>query len=134
MTEIKLTVDTIIASQVSLVNITDKELPVLTAWKLARVVRNLENEISAYEGARVPLVKKYGEKDEMGNWSVLPKHNEAFQNEIREVLEQEVVVDIPLISLEALGEANFKPRDLALAWFIFEEEHNESSTTDEEGQ
>ncbi len=52
-----------------------------------------------------------------------------------EVLEEEVVVDFPLISLEMLGEGVFKPRDLALAWFLFEEEHkDESNKSDEEGQ
>lgn len=134
MTEVKLTVADVVGCQMSLMNIADKELPVVTAWKLAKVVRVLDPEFTAYEKIRIDLVKQYGEQDENMDWQVTKENNEAFQAEVQKVLEEEVVVDFPLISLEMLGEGEFRPRDLALAWFIFEEEHNESDQSDKEGQ
>lgn len=134
MAQLTLTVGDIVGGQVALMSIADKELPAVTAWRLAKASRVLVPEIEAYEKVRVDLVKQYGKELEDGNWNVSKENIEEYQEEIRKVLEQEVVVDFPLISLEMLGDGAFKARDLALAWFLFEEEHNESNPTDKEGQ
>lgn len=135
MTEMKLTVGQVVGGVNALTSLTDKELPVLTAWKLAKASRILTDEFESYEEVRKGLVKKFGKKDEYGNYQVKPESLEKFQDEMNKILEQEVTVDVPLISLEMLGEGNFKPRDLALAWFLFEEEHeDESKGSSKEGQ
>lgn len=134
MTQITLTVGDIVGAQLALMNVSNKELPAVTAWKLAKAVRILEPEFKSYEDTRIKLVKQYGEQDEEGNWQVIREKNNDFQEEVTEVLQQEVVVDLELISLEALSEGTYKPRDLALIWFLFEEEHDESDRADPEGQ
>lgn len=135
--EITLTVADIAGAKESLDNVMAKELPVVTAWKLAKASKPINDEFDAYDKIRVETVRKYGKESETvaGAFEVPPGKVEAFQNELQKVLEQKVVITVPLISLEQLDGREFRPRDLALIWFLFEEEHDdESDQSDSEGQ
>lgn len=125
MTNITLTVREIVGGYPAIRAIADKELPAVTAWKLAKILRTVGDEYDAYESARRPLVEKYGEQDEVGNIQVARANIQKFESEVKEVLDQEVVVALELISLDDLGDVPVKATDLAPAWFIFKEEHNE---------
>uniref|UniRef100_A0A6M3K520 Uncharacterized protein n=1 Tax=viral metagenome TaxID=1070528 RepID=A0A6M3K520_9ZZZZ len=113
--------------------ILQKELPVKTAYWLARFLSKVEAENASMEKARMNLIKKHAKKDKEGNpVFILDKDGkstsqydipdmEAFQNEFIELTNEEVEIDFKPIKLEQLGDINLKPIILAKLGKIIEE-------------
>jgi len=101
--------------------ILEKELPVKTAYWLARFLDKVNSENASMEKARINLVKKHAKKDKDSNpMFILDKDGKntnqydipdinAFQDEFIELTNEEVDIEFKPIKLEQLGDINLKP-------------------------
>ncbi|GAG09607.1 unnamed protein product [marine sediment metagenome] len=124
----KFNLNEIIAMQTGLNEILTKELPVKTAYWLARFVDKMTSESKAMESARVKLAEKYAIKDKDGKFvykkgkdkkELLPQqfdftktNADKFQKEFAELGEVEFDVDFKPIKLDQLGDIKLKPTTL----------------------
>ena len=127
MTEVKMYIGDLVGGIGSLSVLCDRRFNAVTAWKLQKVYRPVKAEFDVYEKTREKLVRQYGELDEKEKRIVVPLvKEEEFNAELLKLLEQEVIISIPLITIEQLSDGlleedgGFKPRELADVWFIFE--------------
>ena len=116
-----------------LAEILEKELPVKTAYWLARFLDKVNSENASMEKARIILVKKHAKKDDKGNPMFVKDKDDkdtnqydipdvdAFQNEFIELTNEEVEIDFKPIKLEQLGDIKLKPITLAKLGKIIEE-------------
>lgn len=117
-----------------LVEILNKELPVKTAYWLARFLNKFESEANAFEKARINLVTKHGKKDENGKLVIIKSiiedkevsnydmvDLEAFQKEFEQLIEEKIEIDFKPIKLADLGDIKIKPFTLAKLEKIIEE-------------
>lgn len=70
---ITLTLNDIFNAVPALREISTKEFPGSTTFKIARLIRELDKEIQLFEEERMKIANKYGEKDENGN--LIPQEN-----------------------------------------------------------
>lgn len=86
-----------------------------TSFKIARILKELENEYSIFQKSRQNLILKYGEKDENGNLITddkgnfkIPKNNvNDFSRELDDLLETEIELNANYIDLDEIEDANF---------------------------
>ena len=109
----------------------EKELPVKTAYWLARYLDKLNSESAPIEKTRMNLVRKHARKDKKGNPIFIKEKDkngkdtdkdtnrydisdmDAFQNEFIELTNEEIEIDFRPIKLADLGDV--KPTILILA-------------------
>lgn len=113
--------------------ILEKELPVKTAYWLARFLDKVTSENASIEKARLNLVKKHAKKDKEGNPMFIKDKDgkdtnqydipdiDAFQNEFIELTNEEVEIEFKAIKLSDLGDIQLKPITLAKLGKIIEE-------------
>jgi hypothetical protein len=113
----------------ALKTLANKSLKGKTAYRVSRLLRELEKEFSLFNDTRGELIKKYGEKDENGElkvnenseYTIAPENIQAFYNEINEILGNEVEINGNKIPLAEIGELDFTPNEMiALEPFIEE--------------
>jgi hypothetical protein len=116
----------LIESVPSIQELIKEPLPVKTSFKLSTFISKMNPEIEAFDKVKKDKIIEYkGErqKDENGreiNTFKIPDENvEKFSKEIKELLEQEVDIDVPDINIEDLGDIKIKPEFLmGLNWLI----------------
>jgi hypothetical protein len=75
----------------------------LIAYKLARNIKLIDNELIHYEAARKALLEKHGEKNKDNKLEVpVPKRDE-FTKQLNEILAQEIDINILTINPEKLS-------------------------------
>ena len=95
--------------------------PVKTSYRLAKLTSKINESIRVIDEVRVGLIKKYGTVDERGQVAVLPDSAEwsDFVAEFNDLLTIEVDVDIEVVQLPELGDAEIEPGVLlALEKFV----------------
>ena len=92
----------------SIAGMKDINLPVKTAYYLARASSKLEGEGKAFESSRLRLLNRYGKKNEAGEL-ITSKEGQvefddfnAFVPEFEELVSQEIDVDIEKIKIDQL--------------------------------
>lgn len=93
-------------------------LPVKLAYKIARVLPLVDAELKAYNTARDGLLKAHGTPEEAGRYSLTPEGMKKFQEGIDLLHAEEVTIECPEVSLDALGESKMTPAQLALLDFM----------------
>jgi hypothetical protein len=131
MTSVKIEVGDVVASMAALDKLSQRDLPPVAAWRLAKASRKLRVENDAYVAVHRTLVLKYGKQEGDVRWTVDAENLDKFNEEIQKVLSQKVTIEVPLISMELLGDGPLSPMELAPLWFLFEEEQNESNESSE---
>ena len=78
-----------------------KELSIKTSYRILKIVKQIETQLSIIEKMRVDLVKKHGGADEKGNVNISPGSDafNAFIIDFNEVLEQPVSINIEPVPL-----------------------------------
>jgi len=100
--------------------ILDESLPIKIKYSLSKVSAQLIKEIESVEKLREEMIKKYGEVDKEGNYSIPMRENEVlneegklvsydihpkfteFQTEFELLLQEEVEIDYAPIALDQL--------------------------------
>jgi len=111
---IKIKLGELLNSREPMAKLLGKELPVKTAYKLSKLVKEVNNEFKNFEEQRQNLVKKHGKEDENSKSFTVPKEKvEEFQNEINDLLKVEVEINQNPISVNDLASIQASPVDLA---------------------
>ena len=82
-----------------------------TIWNITRFLKSIVNEKETLDKERVKLCEKYANKDETGEfilvenaYQMTDENRTAFENEFKELLEQEIEFEYKPISIEDLPE------------------------------
>jgi hypothetical protein len=76
-----------------------KDVPAITGYRIAALLRHLSGPISDAEKARDSLIRKYAGPPEDGKAQVLPENMGPFINELNELALEEVNIDIKIVIL-----------------------------------
>ena len=95
----------------------DKPFKGATAFKLARLMRELDKETTLFEESRQKLAEKYGERDENGNFVFSENGNIQLQADKLEecniemlgLLNTTIEVNADKISMEAFDDIDLAP-------------------------
>lgn len=110
----KLTVKDVYSLAEGLSLLLEQEFATETAFTIQRNHNKVIEEFNIAENLRKKLVDKYKEKDlENGNIKLKKDKAKDYSKEYKELLKQEVNVDLKTIRLDELGETA-KPRTLGL--------------------
>jgi len=120
----KIKIGLVIASQASLNKLLSLELPIKIAFRLNRLLKELQDPIKLAEDQRLVLVKKYGSEDEeSGQVRVTEANMAEFVKQVTELHEEEIEISFKPIDVEDLGDAKLSAFEVnALESFVkFEE-------------
>lgn len=114
------TLNTIMNSTEVLQQLLNINFPARTAYKIARLLAEIEKEQEIVHKTRTQLIDKYGQKDENGKFILNEEKNiqlkpdcvEKFNQELMELLETNIELTSPYLKLEELEIANFTPQQM----------------------
>jgi hypothetical protein len=97
-----------------------KSLPVKTAFKVARLIRELDKENTIFDESRRQIIEKYAERDENGiikqtaegNIQLQQDKIEECNNELVELLNTTIEINVDKISIDALGDIKITPAQM----------------------
>lgn len=126
---IELTVQEMIDSIPTLRELSNKQLKSKVAYRVARLLREVQAESETFETARVSLIKLYGAKDENGNLKADENGNTyieqdkvaEFNSELTDLLTNKITINGDKLSLDDLGDETFTPQQM-LSFSAFLEE------------
>lgn len=114
------TLNTIMGSTEVLQQLLNINFPARTAYKIARLLAEIEKEQEIVHKTRTQLIDKYGQKDDSGKFILNEEKNiqlkpdcvEKFNQELMELLETNIELTSPYLTLEELEIANFTPQQM----------------------
>lgn len=97
-----------------------KPLNIYTAYKIARIGREVQHELDLFNAAKDTLLKQYGQTDENGNITVDDQNNyiirkdclKEFSEQYQKLMEQKIQLNVEALTLEELKEERFTPQDI----------------------
>jgi hypothetical protein len=95
------------------------EVSALSAFKLVKLVKQLDEIVKAKTKGEVAVVQKYAKKDEVPNTYEITDVD-AFNKEMTELMNYENEVDYEPIKFEDLGLSTAKVKNLLRLEFLFE--------------
>ena len=97
-------------------------LPANQAYRIARIGRELDNEVNLYEAQRAEIIKKYCDKDENGNPIVdengnitIKQENENFKKVVKEltkIANEHISINVEPLNLKELSEVKLTPEQM----------------------
>jgi hypothetical protein len=97
--------------------ISAKEFPGSTTFKIARLIRELDKEIQLFEEERMKIANKYGEKDEDGN--LIPQENGTIKipedkiqecnEELQALFETQIEINANKLPIEVFDSIEMTP-------------------------
>lgn len=119
MIEIKLA--TIVNSVEILQKIANSPIKGKTAYKVAKLLRKIEEEMSLFNDGRTKIIDYYAIKDEDnkpivedGNFKIDPNKITEFNKEVDNLLNTTISINANPIPLEEIEEIEFTPNEMAL--------------------
>lgn len=117
---IELTVQEMIDSIPTLRELSTKQLKSKVAYRVARLLREVQAESETFETARVNLIKLYGAKDENGelkadengNTYIDKDYVADFNSELTDLLNNKITINGDKLSLDDLGDETFTPQQM----------------------
>lgn len=97
-----------------------KTLKGRAAFRVARLLRELEKEFTLFNEKRVELIREYAQKDENGeiksdengNVTLEPERLNEFYQKLEELLNTEVEINAEKISIDDFGDVDFTPAQI----------------------
>ena len=127
---IEITLKDLLDSTEVLKKLSQKQLKGKTAYKVARILREVESEFNLFDETRRNIVQQYGEKDENGNLKINMKTNEYIfseenlkivTDEINNILASNVNLNVNKIELNEIENIDFTPAEMMLIQAYVEE-------------
>lgn len=117
----KVTLKDIVESQEVMRTLSNKPLRGRVAFKVARLLKKLEAELTTFNDTRVKLIESYAKKDEEGNYVTNDKNEHQFDQdnankfieEINKLLLEELDVDANPILVDEIEDLDFTPAEMA---------------------
>lgn len=123
----KITNNQMINSISSLRALSQKQLPIEVSYKIAKNIRNIEQDLAIYEQERKKLIDKYVEKDSEGNPKLDDNNNYIIKDKLNwnkdvlELLSFETDVEIEKIDIKELDGLKISPSELIAIDYMIEE-------------
>ena len=100
--------------------ISNKSLPIKTAYQLARLIRELDRESTTFDESRRKIIEKYAERDENGEFKqtdegniiITPDQIHACNQEMVELLDTEIEINVEPIEIESLASIELTPAQM----------------------
>lgn len=108
---VRLRLEEVVAIAKTLDTLLELELEIGVAYKIARLTKIFRDELVAFDDARLRLIGRYAEKDEngvpvidfeKGQYLISKKNEKLFQSEFRKLLDMEIGLEIPKLSVREL--------------------------------
>lgn len=97
----KTTIEKILDSRETLSRLAEKALPVKQSYRLAKLVKAVNDELSIYEGERIKLCEKYGTLNKQAKKYDI-NDTDSFYRDSAVLLSQEVELDVKPIDISNL--------------------------------
>lgn len=118
----KVTLKDIVESQEVMRTLSNKSLRGRVAFKVARLLKKLEAELTTFNDTRVKLIESYAKKDAEGNYITNDKNEYQFDQdnankfveEINKLLLEELEIDANPILIEEIEDLDFTPAEMAV--------------------
>lgn len=117
---IPLKLEDLVNAQNSLNALAAMELPISTSYKIAKILKIIENETDIYWSVRKNALEPFADEKGMVNYPDAETRRN-IEKEIQKVLDTEVSLDIKALPIKVLGEIDLAPSILAGAWFMFKD-------------
>lgn len=124
----KLSNEKILNTVNALGSLNNAQLPIKVAYAISKNINKIECELKAYNTEKAKLIDKYAEKDEdgkliadeYGNVNIKEENRENWNRDINELLSIENEIDIHMIQLDDLLNANYNisPAELSMIDFM----------------
>ena len=116
------TLKDIVESQEVMRTLSNKPLRGRVAFKVARLLKKLEAELTTFNDTRVKLIESYAKKDENGNYVTNDKNEYQFDRdnankfieEVNKLLSEELQIDANPILVDEIEELDFTPAEMAI--------------------
>ena len=126
---INITLREIVDSSDTMKKLSQKSLKGKTAYYVARLLREVDKELTLFNETRGNLIKKYGEKDEKGelkidengNCKFIPEKIEKFYSEMDDILNNIIELNANKIELKDLEDLDFTPIEMVVLEPFIEE-------------
>lgn len=123
------TLKDIVDSQEIMRALSNKSLRGRVAFKVARLLKKLEAELTTFNDTRMKLIESYAKKDENGNYVTNDKNEYQFDQdnankfveEINKLLLEELDIDANPILVNEIEDLDFTPAEMALLEPFIEE-------------
>ena len=106
-------------------------LPANQAYRIARIGRELDNEVNLYEAQRAEIIKKYCDKDENGEPAVdengnitIKQESENFEKVVKEltkIANEHISINVEPLNLKELGEVKLTPEQMNIIIALIKE-------------
>lgn len=97
----------------SLEKIMSLDIPIKTAFKISKCIKNFNNEYSSFEESKNKLFKKFGEENKDGNLEIKKENEEKFKKELEDLMDIKISINIPKVTLKELGDIKISALDIA---------------------
>lgn len=96
------------------------KLPAKIAYRVAKALNLVRPDVMAYEEQRIKLAEELGTlKPEKGVYLFADDNATAFDAQLKALLDEDVAITLPTITLNDLGDASIEPMHLAALDGIF---------------
>ena len=111
--------------------LSNQKLNTILAYKMARILKKVEAEVTTAEESRIKTIMPFVKKDEDGNTIINNDSNtyetiEGKQNEISQALNEffstKIKLDLPTLNLKELEQIQLTPRQVEVLMPIIDEE------------
>ena len=117
---IEISISTLISCTKALNTLIQKPLKVATAYKIARLVREIQHELDLFNNVKRALIEKYAKKDENNNiifndnneYEIIAGKEKQYNEELQNILNQTIQLNAEPILLSELEEERFTPQDI----------------------
>ena len=123
------TLGNIVDSQDVMRSLSNKQLRGRVAFKVARLLKKLEVELTTFNDTRLKLIENYAKKDEEGNYINNDKNEYQFDGdnankfieEFNKLLSEKIEIEANPILIDEIEELNFTPAEMAVLEPFIEE-------------
>ena len=120
----------LLGAKEAFVNIGKTDIPIVAAWKIAKILIKLNEEEKLFNEQNLALFRKYGEEISEGNLKIKDENLPIYRKEFSSLMEVETDYNTQIkIKLSELGDIKVQPLDLLkIEAFLDTEEDNEVMT------
>ena len=117
---IEITISEILGSEAALSMLSAQKLPASAAFKIARLIKAIREEMTTINESRVEIANRYGEHDESGKLKIDPDKGSVsipqeklndFVREMEELLMQKISLNASPIPVSTLDNTEMTPQE-----------------------
>ena len=114
--KVTLSLGQLVSSTQVLALVAGTKMPVKTSYRLNKLLRKVSKEVEIYNEERGKIFEEYGEEETPGTLVIPKEKSEVAEKAINELLDQEIEMDLPDVTVDMLAEGGLEisPLDMQL--------------------